>query len=164
MISESYYIHESYKFNFIAPLLYLLSIIFIAYAEYIPAIASFVIGTLFLFSFEGVRIERDAGRMQRYQKILWIRFGKWITIPQVQYVTVTRFNIRGSQSNYMTGSDSGSSVYKAYKINLVLEGKNQYVTLIRGKREKLLTESVKIGQLFNCRVLDYSTHEKRWLI
>lgn len=158
------YIHENYKFNFIAPLLFLLGTIFTVYGEYITGALGFFFGILFLFSFEGVRINLEARRMQKYQKIMWIRFGKWIVVPPVQYVTVNRYNIRGSQATFLAGSDAGSSVYKSYKINLVLEGKNQYITLMRGKQEKMLKESVKIGQFLNCRVLDYSTHEKQWLL
>ena len=158
------YIHESYKFNFFSPLFLLLGSIFAVYEEFIPAGIFFLLGILFLISFQGIRIDIEGMRMQKFNKILWIRFGKWIPVQPVQYLTINRYNIRGSQSNFLTGSDSGSSVYKAYKVNMVFEGKNLYISLMRGKREKMVSEAIMLVTLINCRVLDYSTHEKKWLL
>ena len=158
------YTHEAYKFNFLSPLFLLLGSIFAVYEEFIPAGIFFVLGIFFLISFQGIRIDVEGMKMQKFNKILWIRFGKWVAIQPVQYLTINRYNIRGSQSNFLTGSESGSSIYKAYKVNMIFEGKNLYVSLMRGSREKMVSEAIKLGTLMNCRVLDYSTHEKKWLL
>jgi len=46
---------------------------------------------------------------------------------------------------------------------MVYEGKNLYVTILTGNKEKMITEALKLGKILECRVLDYSSHEKKWL-
>ena len=158
------YIRETYKFNFLSPLFLLVGLIFAVYTEFIPAGIAFLFGAFFLVSFHGIRIDREKQVMQKFNKILWIRFGKWVPLQPVQYLTINRYNIRGGHSGFLTGSKTGSSVTKAYKVNMVYEGKNLYVTLMHGSKEQMISEALKLGGMLNCRVLDYSTHDKKWLL
>jgi len=158
------YSRETYRFNFLAPLFVLAGAIFAVYSEFIPAAIAFFFGIVFLISFQGIRIDTGKMKMQKFNRILWIRFGKWVPLQPVQYLTINRYNIRGSQAAFLTGSDVGSTVYKAYKVNMVFEGKNMYVSLMKGGKEKMIEEAIKLGRMMNCRVLDYSSHEKKWIL
>jgi len=158
------YIHENYRFNFLSPLFILAGAIFAVYDTLIPAGIAFFFGAIFLVSFQGIRIDVKNMKMQKYNRILWVRFGNWIPLKPVQYLTVNRYNIRGSQAGFLESSGPGSSVYKGYKVNMVFEGKNTYVSLMKGSREKMTEEAVRLGKMMNCRVLDYSTHEKQWIL
>lgn len=157
------YIQETYKFNFLSPSFLLVGSIFAVYSKILPAGISFLLGLVFLISYHGIRIDPTNKKMQKFNRILWIRFGEWSTIQPIQYLTINRYNIRGSQAAYLAGSERGSTVSKSYKVNMVYEGKNLYVTILKGNKEKMITEALKLGKVLNCRVLDYSSHEKKWL-
>jgi hypothetical protein len=158
------YTRETYKFNFLSPLFLMVGSMFAVYSEFIPAGIGFLLGIGFLFSFQGIRIDIKEMMMHKYNRILWFRFGPRTRLKPVQYLTINRYNIRGSQSGFLTGADTGAGVYKSYKVNMVFEGKNKYTSLMRGSREKMTEEALKLGKMLNCKVLDYSTHEKRWIL
>ncbi|MBN1131577.1 MAG: hypothetical protein JXR52_08310 [Bacteroidales bacterium] len=158
------YNYETYKFNFLSPLFILAGSIFAVYGQVIPAVITFFPGAVFLVSFQGIRVDTEQMKMQKYSRILRFRFGSWVPLEPVQYLTVNRYNIRGSQTGFLIGTDLGTSVYKGYKVNMVFEGKNLYVSLMKGKKETMIAEALKLGKMLNCRVLDYSTHEKKWIL
>lgn len=46
----------------------------------------------------------------------------------------------------------------------MVEGDQRYVPVCRGSRKEMREEALKLGQLFGIRVLDYTTHEKKWIL
>jgi hypothetical protein len=46
----------------------------------------------------------------------------------------------------------------------VVEGKERYITICRGRLEPMKAEAIRLGEYLQVRVLDYSTHEKKWLM
>lgn len=158
------YIRETYFFNFVSPLFLVVGSFFAVEMEFITAAILILLGVALLISFHGIRIDPENKKIQKFTRILWFRFGNWVPMKPVQYLTINRYNIRGSQSGYLTGADTGAGVYKSYKINMVFEGKNLYMTLMKGNRDKMIEEALKIGHIINCRVLDYSTYDKKWIL
>jgi len=158
------YIRETYKFNFLSPMLLLMGSIFAIYDDWILSGILLLLGVAFLVSFQGIIIDIHELKMQKFNKILWFRFGKWVPLQPIQYLTITRYNLRGSQAGFLTGSEAGSTVSKSYKVNMVFEGKNLYVTLMHGSKAKMITEALKLGNSLECRVLDYTTHDKKWIL
>ena len=53
---------------------------------------------------------------------------------------------------------------RTYKLNLVVDGKERYISLARGRRLAMLDEGLKIARLLRIKLLDHTTHEKRWLV
>jgi hypothetical protein len=53
---------------------------------------------------------------------------------------------------------------KAYKVNLVVEGDERYVSICSGKLEEMKAEAIRLGKHMDLRVLDYTTHEKKWIL
>ena len=158
------YNRETYIFNFFAPLLFIIGGMLAFYRVFIPAGIALILGIAFLISYQGVSIDVEKHKIKMYNRILWFKFGGWLPLGTVQYLTINRYNIRGSQSGYLTGADTGAGVYKSYKVNMVFEGKNNYISLMKGTREEMTGEALKLGKMLNCKVLDYSTHEKKWIL
>jgi hypothetical protein len=49
-------------------------------------------------------------------------------------------------------------------VNLVVEGKERYISICRGRLEPMKAEAIRLGKHLGIRVLDYSTHEKKWIL
>lgn len=121
-------------------------------------------GGLFVISFKGFKIDTQTRKIRHYDRFLWFYFGKWIDYPKPQYVTVVSIKLgakRNAPIAIITPGSGKSS--QSYKMNLVVEGKQRFIPLTRGNREKLIEEALIIGKLLGIRVLDYTTNEKQWL-
>jgi hypothetical protein len=53
---------------------------------------------------------------------------------------------------------------RAFKVNLVVEGRIRFVSICRGSMEKMTKEAIRLGEHLQLRVLDYTTHEKKWIL
>jgi hypothetical protein len=53
---------------------------------------------------------------------------------------------------------------RAFKVNLVVEDKMRFISICRGSREKMTREAICLGEHLQIRVLDYTTHEKKWIL
>ena len=159
------YIYEKYNFR-IFPLVFgVMAFIFAVYAEFIGASISLVLGILLSFSYQGIKIDSEKWHYLKYDRFLWFEIGHWEPMSTPSYVTIVRINLssrRTSASPIVMPEDKKES--RAYKVNLVVEGDERYVSICRGSLEKMTAEALRLGKTLNLRVLDYSTHEKKWLL
>ena len=142
-----------------------MAFIFAVYAEFIGAGISLVLGILLSFSYQGVLIDPEGMRYLKYDRFLRFKIGRWEPLSTPTYVTIVRINLssrRTSPSPLVMPEDKKDS--KAYKVNLVVEGDERYVYICRGSLEKMTREAIKLGNYLNIRVLDYTTHEKKWIL
>ena len=52
---------------------------------------------------------------------------------------------------------------RSYKVNLVVEGDERYISICRGSLEKMIEEALRLGKHLDIQVLDYTTSEKKWI-
>jgi hypothetical protein len=45
-----------------------------------------------------------------------------------------------------------------------VEGNQRYIPICRGPLGKMKEEALRLGRVLNIRVLDYTTHEKKWIL
>jgi len=159
------YKYEKYNFRLFTPLLGLMTFIFAIYAEYIGAAVSLIFGVLVTFSYQGILVDREKGRYMKYDRLLWLRIGRWEPFSTPSYVTVVRINLSSQRTmpSPLALPDSRKSA-KSFKVNLVVEGKERYVSICRGRLEPMKAEALRLGKHLNIRVLDYSTHDKKWIL
>jgi hypothetical protein len=159
------YTYEKYYFRLFGPLLALLALIFMIYAEYVGAAVSLVLGVLVSFSYQGVSIDREKARYMKYDRFLWLKIGRWEPLSPPSYVTIVRINLSSFRNlpSPMALPDDRQSA-KSYKVNLVVEGKERYISICRGRLELMTEEALRLGNQLGLRVLDYSTHEKKWIL
>jgi hypothetical protein len=159
------YIYEKYNFRIITLLLGLMACVFLVYQEYTGAIISLALGVLLIFSYQGVTIDMQNRRYMKYDRFMKFRIGRWETLPKPSYVTLVRINLssrRTLPSPMVLPEDKKGS--KAFKVNLVVEDDMRYIPICRGPLEKMKEEALKLGRVLGIRVLDYTTHDKKWIL
>lgn len=159
------YKYERYYFRIFSPLLALLLFIFLLYGEYIGAIVSLALGILVSFSYQGVLIDTAGKRYMKYDRLLRLRIGRWEPLSTPSYVTLVRVNL-SSQRNMPSplALPDNRKMAKSYKVNLVVEGTERYITICRGRLEPMKNEALRLGKHLQIRVLDFSTHNKKWIL
>lgn len=142
----------------------LLTIALLVNGEYIGGSICFVVGALAAFSYQGVIIDTAAQRYLKYDRFLNIKIGGWKPLPSPSYVTVVRINLssrRVGPTPIVVPQDKKGA--RAFKVNLVVEGKSRYIGICSGSLEKMTHEALRLGEHLQIRVLDYTTHEKKWI-
>ena len=165
MESRGSYQYEKYQFRVITPLLALIGLTFLFNGVYIVASVFFVLTGLSAFSYQGVIIDAEGLRYIKYDRFLKFRIGSWKTLSTPSYVTIVRIklsNRRTAPSAIVTPEDKEGA--RAFKVNLVVEGDDRYISICHGPLEKMTGEALSMGKNLQLRVLDYTTHEKKWIL
>jgi len=165
MDSQEIYKYEKYSFKIITPLMVLLTVAFLVNGEYIGGPICFVLGVLSAFSFQGIIIDPVERRFMKYDRFLKFRIGGWKPLPVASYVTVVRINLssrRSAPSPIVVPQDKKG--VRAFKVNLVVEGKMRFIGICRGSLENMTKEALRLGEYLQLRVLEYTTHEKKWIL
>lgn len=165
MEMPSLYQYEKYSFKMITPLMALVSLIFFVNGEYIGGSIAAVLGGLAAFSFQGIIIDMAGKRYLKYDRFLNVKIGSWKSLSPPSYVTVVRINLssrRTAPSPIVVPQDKKGA--RAFKVNLVVDGKERYIAICKGSLEKMTEEALRLGRHLQIRVLDYTTHEKKWIL
>ncbi|RLD59063.1 MAG: hypothetical protein DRI97_01875 [Bacteroidetes bacterium] len=165
MESPGIFKYEKYSFIVISPLMVLLTVAFIVNGGYIGGSICFVLGVLSAFSYQGIIIDTSTQRYMKYDRFLKFRIGGWKDLPVPSYVTVVRINIssrRTAPTPIVVPQDKKGA--RAFKVNLVVEGQMRYIGICRGSLENMTKEALRLGEHLQLRVLDYTTHEKKWIL
>ncbi len=159
------YIYEKYYFRIFSLVMAILAFAFLVYSEFIGASISVILGVLLSFSYQGVKIDQGKRQLIKYDRFLWLKIGRWEAMSTPSYVTVVRINLssrRSVPSPMVLPEDKKGA--KAYKVNLVVEGDERYISICRGSFDKMTSEALRLGKYLNIRVLDYTTHDKKWIL
>ena len=159
------YRYEKYYFRMFTPLMILITVIFLIYAQYLGATITFVLGTLLVFSFQGILIDTEKKLYMKYDRFLSLKVGRWETLSTPSYVTIVRINLssrRTAPSPIVVPQDKQGA--RAFKVNLVVEGDERFVSICQGSRERMMEEALRLGQYLGIRVLDYTTSKKKWIL
>ena len=165
METSAIYRYEKYSFRMITPLLALIAFVFLGNGAYVVASVIFILGGLMAVSFQGVIIDLTKQQYRRYDRFLNVKFGGWKPLGIPSYVTVVRINLSSNRTgpSPMVGPEDRKSA-RAFKVNLVVEGDERYISICRGTLDKMTEEALRLGTFLQVRVLDYSTHEKKWIL
>ena len=165
MQSGELYRYEKYNFRVITALMALIGLVFLFNGENIGAAICFVLSGLLAFSYQGVLIDADGQRYMKYDRFLKFRIGSWVELSTPSYVTIVRIklsNRRTAPSPIVAPEDKKG--VRAFKVNLVVDGDERFIPICHGSLEKMTSEALRLGEHLQLRVLDYSTHEKKWIL
>ena len=165
METPTSYRYEKYSFKMVTPLMALISIALLVNGAYMGGSICFVVGVLMVFSYQGVIIDMAGERYMKYDRFLSFKIGGWKALPTPSYVTVVRINLSSSRTGptpIVVPQDKKGA--RAFKVNLVVEGKTRFISICRGSLEKMTREAIRLGEHLQIRVLDYTTHEKKWIL
>lgn len=159
------YIYEKYNFRIFTLVLALLAFIFLVYSEFIGASISLFLGILTSISYQGTLIDKNRLRYMKYDRFLWMKIGKWESMSIPTYVTVVRVNVSSMRTMPSPlALPENKKEAKSYKVNLVVEGDERYINICMGSKETMIAEALRLGKHLNLRVLDYTTHDKKWIL
>lgn len=164
MNSPGTYHYEKYSFRVLTLLFALIGIGFLANGEYIVAAIGLVAGGMLAFSYQGVIIDPAGKRFMKYDSFLNFRIGSWKDLSSPSYVTVVRIklsNRRTAPSPIVAPEDKKGA--RAFKVNLVVSGSERFIPVCRGSKDEMTHEALRLGELLQVRVLDYTTHNKKWI-
>ena len=159
------YQYEKYNFRIISPLFALIALTFLFNGEYIVASICFVLAGLLVFSYQGVIIDPGEMRYMKYDRFLKFRIGSWKDLSKPSYVTIVRIklsNRRNAPSPIVAPQDKKSA--RTYKVNLVVEGDERFIAICHGSLENMTREALRMGEHLQVRVLEFTTHEKKWIL
>lgn len=146
-------------------MLVIMVVMFSAYAKYTGALIAGALAALLVFSYQGIRIDGSKRRYMKYDRFLWIHIGRWEDLPPPSYVTLVRINLSSMRNlpSPLVLPDNKKGA-KAYKVNLVVDHDMRYISVCKGSLDKMKEEALALGKALNVRVLDYSTHDKHWIL
>lgn len=158
------YTFEKFNLRLFPLFLLVIGTVFIFSEMYIEGGVAGTFGALFSISFKGFNIDAKNMLIRHYDRFLWFYVGRWHPIPKPLYITVVRIRLSGKRNNPLPLVTPGTGTSaKAYKMNLVIESKERYISLTYGSKVKMLEEGLKISVLLNIKMLDHSTSEKKWI-
>ena len=165
MLSPGIYTYEKYYFRMFTLLMLLITLIFVFNGEFIGGAIAFALGVLLSFSYQGVKIDPENKRYLKYDRFAWFTIGRWESLSPPSYVTLVRINLSSQRTipSPLALPDNRKSA-KSFKVNLVVEGEERYVNICRGPLSEMTAEALRLGRHLGIRVLDYSTHEKKWIL
>jgi hypothetical protein len=157
--------YEKYSFRIITPLMVLIALVFLGSGVFIGGGIFLVLGGLAAISYQGTIIDILGRRYLKYDRFLHMKFGTWKTLPDPSYVTIVRINLSSNRigPSPMVGPQDKKGAM-AFKVNLVVEGEERYISICRGNLEKMTAEALRLGKYLHVRVLDFTTHEKKWIL
>ncbi|MEX0981134.1 MAG: hypothetical protein WD577_12165 [Bacteroidales bacterium] len=158
------YTYEKFNIQLLPWFALILAILFLFSGMYKEAGISGAIALLFCVSYRGFKIDIQKGLIRQYDRFLWFYIGSWRPIPPPLYVSVVRIRLSSRRVSPMPlpAPETGKSS-RTYKLRIVVEGPERYISLTHGNRLEMLEEGLKIARLLHVRLLDQTTSEKRWL-
>jgi hypothetical protein len=120
----------------------------------------FLAGIFVSFSYAGIQIDFEKNLYHEYLGLLFLKFGKWKPLPQIQYVTV--FVDRTVQEMYVA-SISATQTQNDININLVIE-KNTFICIGKFKNKAAaLKAGYLLAENLKTKLLDYTGTKAEWL-
>ena len=165
MEASGIYRYEKFHFRMFTPLMALIMVLYLIEAEYLGAAITFTLGALLLFTYQGILIDAANKKYLKYDRFLTWKIGRWEELSKPSYVTIVRINLssrRSAPSPIVVPQDKKGA--RAFKVNLVVEGDERFISICRGSRDHMVEEALKLGSHLGIRVLDYTTSEKKWIL
>jgi len=166
MDNPGIYTYENYSFRIVTLLMALMTFIFLVNSIFYGAAITISLGVVFSISYQGIQIDSVKQQYLKYDRFLWIKLGRWKPLSTPSYVTIVRINLsskRNTPSPMVLPENKKGA--RSYKVNLVVDGSERYVYICRASSlEKMTHEALRLGKYLQIRVLDFTTHEKRWIL
>ncbi len=139
--------------------------IFFFNSQFLAGSFCILLAVFFSFTYKGISIDLAKMEYLKYDRLLWLRIGNWKELATPSYVTIVRINLssrRTVPSPLVLPDDKKGA--KSYKVNLVVQGDERYINICRGSLENMTKEALRLGRYLKIRVLDFTTHDKKWIL
>jgi hypothetical protein len=159
------YTYERFSLQLVPWLALILGIVFLIAGMYKEAAVATAIGLPFCISYRGFSIDAQKGLIRQYDRFLFFYIGGWRPMPPPLYVSVVRIRLSSRRVTPMPfpTPETGRTA-RTYRLSIVVDSRERYISLTHGKRLEMLEEGLKIARLLQVKLLDHTTSEKRWLV
>ena len=119
-----------------------------------------VIGPAFFLLKTGIRINFNERSYQEYRSVLGLYFGKWVKLPEIEYVTV----YSESESQDMHVQSIGSAYTTTYfNTDLIFEEPNRLKLISFQDKPSAIEAGRVLAKKLQTRLLDYTSEEPVWM-
>jgi len=108
----------------------------------------------------GIQIDFKKNMHRDYIRILGFKFGKWVIIPDIDYVTVF---VESYYQNMGAASIHASDKFSDFKINLVVSETQHFDAGGFSDKIKAFENAEEIAGKFGVKLLDFTSKEPRWV-
>lgn len=147
------------QFQMFGFLLLPLGVYFLIISNWIGIIA-IVVGFALFFAKEGVQIDFEKKLQREFIGLLGFKVGKWVLLPEIDYVTVFIENY--SQRGSVASIDSNHKSSKV-KVSLIISKTEKYDGGFFNSKEKAMEAGKLIARSLNTKLLDYTAKEPNWI-
>ena len=134
---------------------------------YVLAIITTLLTCVVLIQPTGFIIDKDKRKIKFIKGFISLKTGKWKKLPEVKYVSLLRVKqINNFHQTNPVLFDPKTEKSSNYLVNLVIKEnwqKERPVKLLATSKEDAINQGLKLGDYLDLRVLDQTTHEKKWL-
>lgn len=119
-----------------------------------------VIGPALVFLKTGIRINFEKRSFQEYRSILSIHFGKWVKIPEIEYISVykeTEPHDTGGQ--IINGEDNNTHYYT----DLIFPEPNRLRVINFPNKSPAMEAGKLLAEKLHARLLDYTSDVPVWM-
>lgn len=117
-------------------------------------------GLFISFSFVGIEIDFKDNKFKEYLGIFNFKFGKWHTLPKVEYVTI--FVDRTTQEMHVV-SISSTQTNSDFKINLIITKAERISVGTFINKDLALETANQLADGLKTKLLDYTSGKPVWL-
>lgn len=115
---------------------------------------------VFLLLVEGSEFDFVNNRYRKTKSILGIAFGKWQTLPKIEYVSV----FKTIETTTLRSRSAEANVKKdIIKINLFYNNNRKILAFKTYDKEETFLKAKEIATLLNVDILDATEREYKWL-
>lgn len=119
-----------------------------------------LIGFALFFTVRGNQIDFENKLYRDFIDLMGIKYGKWIALPEIEYVTMFHQNI--TQRGSVASIDSNFSRSKV-KLKLIVSKTEHYNAGQFNTREEALHAAKLLAKNLACKLLDYTQREPKWI-
>jgi hypothetical protein len=124
------------------------------------AVLSILVGILVNLMTKGIQLDFSRKRYREYAAILGLKYGKWIKLPDIDYISVFRQQLikqGGMQS--LSYQDKQEVII----VKLVVSENEHYDVASFKKQEDGMALGKLCAQKFNTKLLDYTNPDPKWV-
>ncbi len=124
------------------------------------------LGVFILYAKTGIAIDKSARKYREFISIASLVFGKWVQLPEVDYVAVVR--VRLSQLKFRPSEITFKQVEGgfdfAYNVNLIFKNSpKRFLKIYTSDANDGLKIGMELAKDFNTQLYDCTTSNKKWI-
>ena len=133
---------------------------YLLYTSNLLGLIALAIGLGLFFSVVGIQIDFNRKLRREFFGLFGIKFGRWHSLPEIEYVTV--FIEHYAQRGSVVSIDSVRQ-FRKVKVSLIVTKTEKYDAGYFNDKWKAMEAGKLIARNLNIKLLDYTGKEPKWI-